>query len=122
MGFVCKVLNYARCSGLADFNSTVTLISWFQFSHCYMCHSPVSCDLINQYVSLQVLQEGRHYCFAAVPDLKAHSALISSWPQYSTSLTVTQLNFLINVLYSDHTAYYKGFCFRCHYTAGHNNF
>ena len=31
-GFVCKILiypNYTRCYGLADFNSTVTLIATF---------------------------------------------------------------------------------------------
>ena len=46
----CEVLicaNSARCCGLTNFNFTVTFIPWFQLSHCCMCHSPVSCDLIN---------------------------------------------------------------------------
>ena len=32
------------------------------------------------------------------------------------SLTVTWLNILVNVISYDHTAYYKGFCCRCHCT------
>ena len=32
------------------FNSTVTLISLFQLSHCCLCHNPMSCNLIVRYL------------------------------------------------------------------------
>ena len=68
------------------------------------------------YFSLQILKESGHFCFAAVLDLKDFSTLISSRQQYSTSLTVTRPNILVNMVSSDLTAYFKGFCFRCHCT------
>ena len=84
--YVCKVLycaNYATCRGLASFNSIVMLIPWFQLSHCYTCHTPVSYDLINLHVamSLQVLQDSGYFTFAEVPDLKGPPA-----PGNSTTL------------------------------------
>ena len=60
--FVCKVLictNSARCHRLTDFISTctVTLIPSFQFSHCCMCHCPMSDNLITLFIFTSTLRE-----------------------------------------------------------------
>ena len=73
----------------------------------------VSCDLINLCLFTSTSREWT-FLLAAVPDLKGPSVIVLSGHRYSTSLTVTLPNILVNVVSSDHRAYCKGFCFWCH--------
>ena len=82
-----------------------------------MCHSPVSCDLINlYYVSLQVLQESEHFYITAAPVPKGPFTIMLSWHQCSTSLTVTRPKIFVKIASSNYSIYCKGFCFRCYCT------
>ena len=85
VGFVCDVLmyaNYARCHGLIDFYSTLSYAYTFVLTQSllHICHSPAFCDLINLCLFTSTLREHTFYlCFAAAPDPKDPSTLLSSW-------------------------------------------
>ena len=94
---------------LYNYNHAYTLVSTQSFLH-------VSQFRVLSFFTSTSRQElySRHFCFAAVPDPKGPSVIISSQLQYSTSLLVTWSNILVNMVFSEHTACCKSFCFRWH--------
>ena len=75
--------------------------------------------LIYSYLSLQVLQESGHFCFAAVPDRKGPSAFVSLVTVQHFNCNSTK-HPCINVVPSDHTAYCKRFCSHAIAHVGHD--
>ena len=92
------------------------LLILYNYNHAYTLVSTQSFLHVSQFRVLSFFTStsrwelySRHFCFAAVPDPKGPSALISSQLQYSTSLLVTWPNILVNMVFFEYTACCKGF-------------
>ena len=99
--------------GLTEFNSSHTYIPLFHPSHCCVCHSPVSCDLINFCLYKYVLQESSYifwFCFAAVHDPKGSPTL------HAAPLQCNSTKHPCKRVSSDHKVCYIGSCFWQHHT------
>ena len=116
VGFVSEFLilcKFCKCRRLTDFNFMVTLISWFQLSHCHARHSPMSCNLINLYLFISTLRKWTFLvCCNAWSERPFLTYFIMVTVQHFSNATWT--NIIVNVVCSNHTTCCTGFRFRCH--------